>query len=73
MANTILKAEQILSAGLGVLERDVVLPGIIASDASRHFSSRSPKNDTVSSASPVARSRRTSRGATRPRQSRSPT
>jgi len=48
MANTILKAEQILSAGLGVLERDVVLPGIIASDASRHFSSRSPKNDTVS-------------------------
>lgn len=48
MANTILKAEQILSAGLGVLERDVVLPSIIASDASRHFSSRSPKNDTVS-------------------------
>ncbi|NKV28220.1 hypothetical protein GS921_00290 [Rhodococcus hoagii] len=48
MANTILKAEQILSAGLGVLERDVVLPRIIASDASRHFSSRSPKNDTVS-------------------------
>lgn len=48
MANTILKAEQILSAGLGVLERDVVLPGIIASDASQHFSGRSPKNDTVS-------------------------
>ena len=48
MANTILKAEQILSAGLGVLERDVVLPSIVASDASQHFSSRSPKNDTVS-------------------------
>lgn len=48
MANTILKAEQILSAGLGVLERDVVLPGIVASDASQHFSARSPKNDTVS-------------------------
>lgn len=48
MANTILKAEQILSAGLVVLEREVVLPRLISSDASRHFSGRSPKNDTVS-------------------------
>ncbi|MBM4686481.1 hypothetical protein GS532_22720 [Rhodococcus hoagii] len=48
MANTILKAEQILSPVSASSSADVVLPRIIASDASRHFSSRSPKNDTVS-------------------------
>lgn len=48
MANTILKADQIISAGLGVLERQVVLPGLVASDAGSAFTSRSPKNDTVS-------------------------
>ncbi|WP_052227136.1 P22 phage major capsid protein family protein [Rhodococcus sp. Chr-9] len=48
MANTILKAGQIVQAGLAVLERDVVLPGIVESSASQHFSGRSPANDTVS-------------------------
>lgn len=48
MANTILKAGQIVQAGLAVLERDIVLPGLVESSASRHFSGRSPANDTVS-------------------------
>lgn len=48
MANTILKATQIVQAGLTVLERDVVLPGVVESSASQHFSGRSPANDTVS-------------------------
>jgi len=48
VTNTILKAAQIVQAGLVVLERDVVLPGIVESSASQHFSGRSPANDTVS-------------------------
>jgi hypothetical protein len=48
MANTILKAEQIVAGGLGVLERELVLPRLVSSDASVYFSGRSPKNDTVS-------------------------
>ncbi|WP_432679343.1 P22 phage major capsid protein family protein [Rhodococcus pyridinivorans] len=48
MANTILKADRILSTGIAVLERQIVLPGLVASDASQYFSGRSPKNDTVS-------------------------
>lgn len=48
MANTILKPGQIVSAGLGVLERQIVLPGLISSDASQYFSAQSPQNDTVS-------------------------
>ncbi|AOD23815.1 hypothetical protein IM25_21370 [Rhodococcus sp. p52] len=48
MANTILKAAQIVASGLGVLEREIVLPRLIASDANVYFSQRSPANDTVS-------------------------
>ena len=48
MANTIIKAEQIVSGGLGVLEREIVLPALISSDASAYFQGGSPKNDTVS-------------------------
>ena len=48
MANTILKANQIVASGLGVLEREIVLPRLVASDANVYFSQRSPSNDTVS-------------------------
>lgn len=48
MAHTFLKADQIVSAGLGVLEREIVLPRLIATDAQQHFSASSPLNDTVS-------------------------
>lgn len=48
MAHTFLKADQIVSAGLGVLERELVLQNMVASDVNQHFSGRSPKNDTIS-------------------------
>lgn len=48
MANTILKATQIVAGGLGVLERDIVLPALVSSDAGQYFQGRTPANDTVS-------------------------
>lgn len=48
MANTILKSGQIVAGGLGVLERSVVLPGLVASDAGQALQGRTPANDTVS-------------------------
>lgn len=48
MPNTILKTGQIVAGGLGVLERTIVLPSLVSSDAGQYFQGRTPLNDTVS-------------------------
>lgn len=48
MANQFLKTSQIVSAGLGVLERELVLHNLVSSDASQLATGRTPLNDTIS-------------------------
>lgn len=70
MAITVLKAQQIVSAGLGLLEREATLPQLIWRDAVSDF--RGALNDTVTLRLPAyttARSRALRSGAARVRDS----
>lgn len=64
MANTIIKAEQVVSTDLAVLDREVVLPGLVWRDAAGDF--RGAKNDTKSIRVPafVTSRKRTMRSGT---------
>jgi hypothetical protein len=57
MANTFIKATKVVSAGLGALARDVVLPGLVWRDAVSGF--EGAYNDTVSIRVPAYRAART--------------
>lgn len=57
MANTFIKAETVVAAALGILERDVVLPGLVWRDAVTDF--KGVKNDTVSIRVPAYMTART--------------
>lgn len=46
MANAFIKAEQVVRTALGLLERQIVLPGLVWRDAAGDF--RGAKNDTIS-------------------------
>lgn len=57
MANTYIKAEKVLFQGLGLLEREIVLPSLIWRDAGGSF--RGAKNDTITIRLPAYTTART--------------
>ncbi|MGE0133755.1 MAG: P22 phage major capsid protein family protein [Dehalococcoidia bacterium] len=57
MTNEFIKAERVVSTALGLLEREVVLPGIVWRDAGGSF--RGAKNDTISIRLPAYATART--------------
>lgn len=57
MANEFIKAEKVVSAALGVLEREIVLPGLVWRDAGGDF--KGVKNDTISLRVPAYTTART--------------